>query len=494
MLNIQTFKLKTCQTLIGFALAGLSMQASAQPVASQPSNNLTAGTLTLCNTTAAICSTSVRTESLSTLNFFNTYILGKTIEQIRVALPWYQNEVNLTNWTAALSPFVYINQTAVGNPDAVVRFNMIGKIYGTDNILRDFNQAVTDGTTANATGTYNFLVAFTPPVATPASTTTTPSTPVIVVDVLGIITNAISLQNTTETVSAIDSNINMMVYGAHSRPLSHLVAEGEKTAWVAGDIGRDDHGNRSGDTGLAEINAGYNFGPAQVNVTLGQTWANQRLAFGGNLSADGQYVMLEAIAPISQERKLYAVVSGFGHWGEADIRRGYITRGLLSASDADADSTTYGVRARVEWMDAKELLGVQLSPYADVSYVKSHVDGYTEKNGTSNASFNSRNDDNTTLRIGFNAMRPISGTAFNIVANLEAAHAFSDEIGAVSGQLAGTAFSVQGANINQDWVKAGVGVEGMVGKGKGKGSVMLNGTTTSGLPNAWLAVSYQMNF
>ena len=79
-----------------------------------------------------------------------------------------------------------------------------------------------------------------------------------------------------------------------------------------------------------------------------------------------------------------------------------------------------------------------------------------------------------------------------MVANLEAAHAFSDDAGAISGSLSGTTFNVASTQVQDDWVKAGVGAEGMVGKCKG--TLMLNGTTSSGLPTAWLAASYQMNF
>lgn len=307
-------------------------------------------------------------------------------------------------------------------------------------------------------------------------------------------TSILTIQSQAQAFSGVQNNLNMMMHGAHSRPLSHLVPAGEKTVWVAGDTGRDDHGSRSGDTGLAEINVGHNLGLAQINLTIGQTWANQSMALGGRLNADGQYLMFEAIVPILAERKLYAVLGGFGHWGNADVRRGYMNAGSVVASKGNTDTETYGVRARLEWLDSQEIAGVQLSPYADISYVKTHMDGYDEKNGPVNISFNSQKDDNTTLRLGFNAIRPISNTRFNWVANFEAAHAFNDKEAAISGAIAGTAFRVSSTSntVQNDWVKAGVGVEGIVANGKG--SLMLNGTTSSGLPNAWLAASYQLSF
>lgn len=468
----QTFKRKACQSLVALALVGLTTQAMAAAVTvCSSAGTETVNERTLCDQNALDSQTTydVTRVTMTAQAFYDRYITGKMLEEINVALPWFgTSPAGLVSWTGSLSPFVLISSFMPGIGSAPT--NILG--------LEKTTTSRPSGTATFGTGltnptTYNFLIA-------------------AINNVINNVSQDISLQSTSQAVAGVDSNINMMVYGAHSRPLSHLVAEGEKTAWVAGDIGRDDHGSRSGSTGLAEINAGYNFGPAQVNVTLGQTWANQNLAFGGNLNADGQYVMLEAIAPISKERKLYAVVSGFGHWGDSDVRRGYINGGALNSSKGNTDTETYGVRARLEWLDAKEIAGVQLSPYADVSYVKSHMDGYTEKNGPTNATFNSRNDDNTTFRLGFNAMRPISGTHFNLVGNLEAAHATSDDSGSISGAIAGTAFNVASIKVQDNWVKAGVGAEGTIGKGKG--TLMLNGTTSSGLPNAWLAASYQMNF
>lgn len=287
------------------------------------------------------------------------------------------------------------------------------------------------------------------------------------------------------------------LFGAHSRPLSHLVGENEKTVWVSGDWGRDDHGARSGSIGLAEINYGYNFGSFQLNGTLGQTWANQSGANNSDLDADGQYVMLEGIFPVSKEHKLFAVVSVLGHQGEADIRRGYVRPFFgSSASYASPDTDTYALRARLEWQNASELLGTQISPYGDLSYTKSHTEAYRETGGTAPLKFDALSDDNTTLRLGFNAERPIAGSQLNWVGNLEVAHSFDSSFTNLSGQnlLGGpvTSFNFSGGKIHNNWVKAGVGVEGLVGQGKA--TLMLNGTSNGAMPNMWVAASYQLIF
>ncbi len=67
---------------------------------------------------------------------------------------------------------------------------------------------------------------------------------------------ASSLVSSASGVDFAMTNANMLINGAHSRPLFRRVAVGEKTAWVAGDLGRDDHGIREGSAGLAEIGGG----------------------------------------------------------------------------------------------------------------------------------------------------------------------------------------------------------------------------------------------
>lgn len=302
-----------------------------------------------------------------------------------------------------------------------------------------------------------------------------------------------SLAGSAAGVDASVANVNMLINGAHSRPLARRVAESKSTAWIAGDWGRDDHGSRSGSTGLAEIGAGYNFGPAQVNVSLGKTWANQHLTNNGDLDADGQYIMVESIIPVSESHGLFATLGVHGHWGEADIRRGYFNGTTQDASKASPDTHTWGMRARLDWENVFAIQSANFSPYVDYSYTKSRMDGYTEVGGGLPARFNSRSNHASELRTGLNAVMPISGTQLNIVANAEVAHRFNDEGATSSGQVIGLfAFNLPGQDYQSTWLKAGAGVEGVVGQGQA--SLMLNATTQSFMPNAWLAASYQMQF
>lgn len=303
-----------------------------------------------------------------------------------------------------------------------------------------------------------------------------------------------SLVSSAAGVDATMANTNMLINGAHSRPLSRRVAVGKNTAWVAGDIGRDDHGSRSGSTGIAEIGAGYNFGPAQVNLTVGKTWANQNLTNNGDLDADGQYIMIEGIIPVSESHGLFATIGTYGHWGDADIQRGYINgTGAQDFSTASPDTHTWGVRARLDWENAFAVKSVDFSPYTDFSYSKSRMDGYTEAGGALPVRFDGRSDHSSELRVGLNATMPIKATKLNLVANIEAAHRFNDEGASSSGEVIGLfSFNLPGQDYQSSWLKAGLGLEG--GIGNGRASLMLNGTTKSSMPSAWLAASYQLEF
>lgn len=307
-------------------------------------------------------------------------------------------------------------------------------------------------------------------------------------------TMAASLESTSSGVNALNSNLSMMINGAHSRPLARLVDPGKSTFWAAGDWGRDDHGNRSGNSGLAEIGFGHNLGFAQINLSLGQTYAKQDLINDGEVKSDGRYLMLEGIIPLTQVEGLYATLGAYGHWGEADIRRGYFNMSTLESSNASPDTETWGMRARLDWQNALSVANTGVSPYVDLSYSSSHMESYTEEGGGLPARFDGRTDDRTEARLGINTQTPlpfISG--YNFVTNLEAAHRFDKNSAGVNGAVDGFfTFNLPGEDVTNDWLKAGAGVEGEAGPGKL--SVMLNGTTQSEMPNFWVATSYQLQF
>lgn len=308
------------------------------------------------------------------------------------------------------------------------------------------------------------------------------------------ITSLIDLQSSLEGVGqGINSNIsttNLAVNGAHSRPIFRLAPKGEKVFWVAGDIGQDNHADKDGSSTLAEVGFGYNYGPAQLNVSLGKTWSEQNLINNGETDIDGQYLMIEGVIPVKGTENLYATIGAYGHWGDVDTRRGYIDGTDTEYSEGSTNSKAWGVRARLDWVNAFAVKSMQFSPYADIWFNDTTIASFTEQGGSLPASFSERNDSVTDLRLGANSSTPIKMTGFDLVLNLEAVHRFGNNGAAVDGQVAGLgSFSFEGNKYEENWLKGGLGVEGKLGIGKM--SVMLNGTTEGEMPNAWVAATYQ---
>ncbi|MBR0567449.1 autotransporter domain-containing protein [Azoarcus sp. L1K30] len=278
--------------------------------------------------------------------------------------------------------------------------------------------------------------------------------------------------------------------GANSRPLSRRVAAGQKAFWLVGDWGTDNHGTRDGDLGLAEAGLGYNFGPLQLNVSLGQSWAKQELTLNGRVRSDGTYLLAEALMPVSDS--LWATIGGYGYWGDSDIRRGYQNAGVQSSSVGTPDVDAWGLRARLDWDNAYRVGGADFSPYVDLSYTEAKLDAYTETGGGFPAHFDARTDAATELRVGVNAARPLAGSV-KLLGVLEAAHRFEGKGDRTSGVIVGLFdFDFAGTDYKQDWLRAGVGVEGTMGGGKG--SLMLNATTKGEAPSFWLSAGWQMAF
>jgi probable HAF family extracellular repeat protein len=80
---------------------------------------------------------------------------------------------------------------------------------------------------------------------------------------------------------------DLVLHGEHGRPLSYRVGTGQRTVWVSGDLGQDDHDPLDGDVALGEVGAGYNFGPVQTSLAVGRTWADQNLTDNGDMNAAG---------------------------------------------------------------------------------------------------------------------------------------------------------------------------------------------------------------
>ena len=283
---------------------------------------------------------------------------------------------------------------------------------------------------------------------------------------------------------------NLVINGSHSNPLARLVPAGQSTFWLAGDWGRDDHGARHGNIGLAEVGVGRHFGAAQVNMSLGQTWAKQTLELNGQAKTDGTYLLAEALIPVTGD--IWATLSGYGHWGHADLRRGYQNAGLIDASKGSPDVNSWSLRARLDWRNAFRAADTAYAPYVDLTYAQSKLEAYTETGGGFPARFDARTDKSTELRLGINAAKPI-GNGLNLLGLLEAAHRFEKTGARTSGDVFGvSAFNLDGQGNQRNWLRASAGVQGKLAGGTA--SLTVNATTKGEVPNIWLAANWQMAF
>lgn len=303
---------------------------------------------------------------------------------------------------------------------------------------------------------------------------------------------AASLGSSAAAGGAATNSMGLLMNGAGSRPLDRRAPAGKATAWISGDLGRDDHGSRHGDVKLGEVGAGYNFGGFQVNAAFGLAGFDQKTLLGGRTDIDAGYVKLEALAPLYRtgDGGLWLVMTGAGLWGDADFRRNYLVNGgLVDRSAGSANVVGYGARARLQW----ENLLPHVSPYGEMSYTHVCMGAYTETGGAFPASFDKRCDDFTEARIGLDATLPMTEN-FRLIGTVEGIHRFEKHGSSVSGQLVGLGggFTLPGARFQQSWLRGGAGFE--VDISASTLSVMANATTSGESANAWIAANWRVNF
>jgi probable HAF family extracellular repeat protein len=283
---------------------------------------------------------------------------------------------------------------------------------------------------------------------------------------------------------------NLLINGAHSRPLSKLVEPGQRMFWTGGDFGRDEHGARDGTIGLAEIGTGKRYGWGQVNLSYGRAFSSQSMPLNGSSQVQGSFLSATAMVPINES--LWATFTGYGYKGDARITRGYLNAGLPVSSTGEADSSGWALRARLEWPQAVKTANAAYSPYIDLTQASSTLQGYTETGGGFPAIYNARTEMATELRIGTGVERPF-GEASKLFGTIEGAHRFQENGAGVSGNVVGlSAFNFAGAPTQQNWLRAGIGIERPIGAGVA--SLSGNGTTRGEAPSGWLAMNWKVMF
>ena len=76
-----------------------------------------------------------------------------------------------------------------------------------------------------------------------------------------------SLASTIASMSQLRNVGNIILNGMHGDPLTRLAPAHQSTAWVAGDLGRDDHAGREGYLGATEFGVAHNTGAVQFGLS-----------------------------------------------------------------------------------------------------------------------------------------------------------------------------------------------------------------------------------
>lgn len=293
----------------------------------------------------------------------------------------------------------------------------------------------------------------------------------------------VAVKDISQAISATALN------GAHSQPLSRRVEVGKKGFWVSGDLGTDNHGNRSGNAGLADFGFGYNYGPYQLNLSFGETWARQSPA-GDSYKSAGNYVLAEAIIPM--DGGVWLSLGGYGHKGKFDSVRTYESSLGMSTSYGNTDTKTLGWRVHLDFENAIRLLKIDFSPYVDFSKTISTLDGYSEVGGDYSASFDTRKDRALDFRFGVNGKTLVSEN-LHFLSVIEGVHRVSETRSHVSGQFTDVgSFDYSSNALKRSWLRFGVGLESKIAEGIG--SINFNATTKGETLNTWVAALWVKQF
>jgi probable HAF family extracellular repeat protein len=284
---------------------------------------------------------------------------------------------------------------------------------------------------------------------------------------------------------------SLALNGNHSRPLAHRVGPGESCFWTGGDVGRNDHEDRGGRFGLGEITGCHRFESGiQGSLSVGASSSRENLPFNGDSKARGTYGVAEILGRVYGN--LWATGSLFYLSGDINANRGYLNAGTQDFSRGRPGMQSTALRLRLDWENAAELARTQLTPYVDVSHANNHIEGYTETGGGFPVRFDPRAEKVTELRVGTDALHPISSKV-TFVGRVEAAHRFEKTGASTSGTVLGLFdFNLPGQQIRRDWLRLGAGLEAKLGIGTV--SAMANVTTQGAVPSVWLNVAYQVAF
>ncbi|MGB1238474.1 MAG: autotransporter domain-containing protein [Pseudomonadales bacterium] len=301
-----------------------------------------------------------------------------------------------------------------------------------------------------------------------------------------------TLDEVSKTMIHHNSLQSLIINGVHSNPLQGRVAAGQKTVWLAGDVAKADSKETDGRQMIGEIGVGYGLSDTvNLRLSVGRTDNDIDTRYGGNISAQGFYLYPEVIANLN-DRGLVGTFSALYSRKEASIKRGYLNGAAVNFSAGDTDVQSVGARVRFDWENAFALKHWKMTPYVNLSVVRTKTDAYTETGGSFPVSWQAVKERETIASIGVDGRYQFDPLT-QVQLRLEGSRNFDDVSSNVDGQVIGlNSFRLDGVQLERNWVRAGVGIERKFGRGTL--GAMLNVTTEQEGANNWLNLSYRVDF
>ena len=197
----------------------------------------------------------------------------------------------------------------------------------------------------------------------------------------------LSSLNGPGSILAMTTNLNLLpLEGAHHRPLMSYDSMGKQSqAWATGDFGTSsrqvDQHKTSGEIGVSQT-----YGDFVLGLAAGHASLNQDLAFGGNASISGNYLLAEADYRLADKESIASLVLMRGDWS-ADTTRGYATGSGTDTSTGSTGLKTTSARLRLDGPAQKFVSAISATPFVSYTVTRTTADAYAEAGGSFPASF-----------------------------------------------------------------------------------------------------------
>lgn len=287
------------------------------------------------------------------------------------------------------------------------------------------------------------------------------------------------------------SSANTALFGAQGNPMRNRLAAGERSVWGTVDGGYDNGDIAKGGLALGEFGLAYGIADGlTARMSVGGTYSDQDLDAGGWVKQSGFFISPEFTADLGSN--LYLTLGGYLGRTDIDTQRGYMNGTIQDSSEGSTNADTWAAKIRLDWLNAATVAKTEITPYIGLSYARTTVDAYTEHSGSFPVRYDEISDHQTIARVGADFVRPMSETV-RLLAKTEVSYQFEDQAATTTGTLTGISdFSIDGQQLDQVWLRGGVGAE--VDMAGGTASFMVNATTQGQDPSVWLRSNYAVKF